>query len=209
MSRNFVYASQSSTFHWWPAFTLYLTACKWMLCDSERVSCRCARSHKETRLSPACKRQKNPLSIHINSFIVFIQRLGFNVHIFMPTLDWLNLQTFWKMSLWYLKKKKKSMTGAFFVWYKCVHFVPRLSLISSWMQKSSGVMLKQECGLNCGSVLLLEPCFLFVSWLLAARGLKCLTTALNSHWHFFCVIKTHSRVNTVDTRHHLVLFCGY
>lgn len=101
MSRNFVYASQSSTFHWWPAFTLYLTACKWMLCDSERVSCRRARSHKETRLSPACKRQKTPLSIHMNSSIVFIQRLGFSVHIFMPNLDWFNLQTFWKMSLWY------------------------------------------------------------------------------------------------------------
>lgn len=30
---NFVHASQSSTFCWWPAFTPHSTACKWMLCD--------------------------------------------------------------------------------------------------------------------------------------------------------------------------------
>lgn len=30
---NFVHASQSSTFYWWPAFTPHSTACKWMLCD--------------------------------------------------------------------------------------------------------------------------------------------------------------------------------
>lgn len=36
MSYNVVYASQSSTFHCWPAFTLSHGACKWMLCDRKK-----------------------------------------------------------------------------------------------------------------------------------------------------------------------------
>lgn len=181
LRHSFVYASQSSTFHWWPAFTLYLTACKWMLCDSERISCRRARSRKETRLSPACKRQKNSLSSHMNSSIVFVRQLGLCAHI--PMLVFLtvfNLQplpvlcplcpTFGYSFLMDAEISWRHASGS--VW------------VELWVSAAAGGAFCVAC-----------------SWFEMRQPNHCIG--------YFILVKIHSRVKTSDLHQHPVLPCEY
>lgn len=143
---------RAAAFHWWPAFTLYHWACKWMLCDSERVSSRLACSPKETRLSAACKRQKH----HMNSSCVVVQWLGLHAHTSAPTV--IPHTSLIKLPLTNLPAcflrfvmRCRCCAGAM-----CAFFYH--SWLSPWLQKSNGVLFEQEWGLNCGSVLAVEQC---------------------------------------------------
>lgn len=72
--------------------------------------------------------------------------------------------------------------SGFFSSCKCA-FVQRICFLHAGRSRSERCVSGRARGLNCGSVLVLEPCFCMC--VTAAGGSKCLSTAVHSHRRVF------------------------